>query len=367
MTSCETCKEIALHIHRFVLYMDFIGHLSSQITVMTHQTNKIGLGCAPIGNLYEELGDANAKATIDTAWDTGMRYFDTAPLYGLGLSERRVGDALRGRPRDEYRLSTKVGRLLHPDASFQPGTSRYGFVNPLPFSIHFDYTYDGVMRSFEESLARLALSRIDYLLVHDIGQATHGDGNAAHFAALADSGYRALDELRDNGDISAIGLGVNEWPVCIDAMEIGRWDCFLLAGRYTLLEQEPLHEFFPQCEAHGAKIILGGIYNSGILATGTLSGGAVNYNYAPAPAEIVDRVSRIEDVCARHDVPLAAAALQFVQAHPAVEYVIPGIGDPQTVHETEQLIDIAIPNAFWRQLVDDGLIDSGAPLPSVGA
>ena len=330
---------------------------------MIDQMNKIGLGCAPIGNLYEECSDASAKSTIDAAWEIGMRYFDTAPLYGLGLSERRVGDALRERPRHEYFLSTKVGRLLDPDTSFRPGTSRYGFVNPMPFSVHFDYSYDGVMRSFEESLGRLALSRIDYLLVHDIGEATHGDGDEAHFAALADGGYRALDELRDTGDISAIGLGVNEWQVCADAMEIGRWDCFLLAGRYTLLEQEPLHRFLPQCEAHGAKIILGGIYNSGILATGTRSGGAMNYNYAPAPLEIVDRVSRIENVCDQHDVPLAAAALQFAQAHPAVQYVIPGIGDPQKVHETGRLIDLAIPGAFWEQLVGDGLIDPSAPLP----
>lgn len=329
-----------------------------------HQTNKIGLGCAPIGNLYEERSDASAKATIDAAWEIGMRYFDTAPLYGLGLSERRVGDALRGRPRNEYLLSTKVGRLLHPDTSFQPGTSRYGFANPMPFSVQFDYSYDGVMRSFEESMDRLALSRIDYLLVHDIGKATHGDGNKAHFADLAGGGYRALDELRNNGDISAIGLGVNEWQVCVDAMEIGRWDCFLLAGRYTLLEQEPLHGFLPQCEAHGAKIILGGAYNSGILATGTRRGGAMNYNYAPAPVEIVARVSRIEHVCEQYDVPLAAAALQFVLAHPAVSHVIPGIGDPQRVHETLRLIESAIPRAFWGQLVADGLIDPSAPLPN---
>jgi D-threo-aldose 1-dehydrogenase len=332
-------------------------------TVLTHQTNKIGLGCASIGNLYEECSDASAKATIDAAWDIDIRYFDTAPLYGLGLSERRVGDALHERPRDEYWLSTKVGRLLDPDCSFQLGASRYGFANPLPFSVTFDYSYDGVMRSFEDSLSRLRLSRIDYLLVHDIGEATHGDGNRAHFAHLADGGYRALDELRDNGDISAIGLGVNEWQICADAMEIGRWDCFLLAGRYTLLEQEPLHGFLPQCEAHGAKIILGGVFNSGILATGTRSGGAMNYNYAPAPLDIVDRVSRIENVCEQHDVPLAAAALQFVLAHPIVQHVIPGIGDSQRVHETKWLIELAIPGAFWEQLADDGLIDPLAPLP----
>lgn len=333
---------------------------------MRQHTNRVGLGCAPIGNLYHEIADAEAEATIDMAWQVGMRYFDTAPLYGLGLSERRLGDALRERPRNSYCLSTKVGRLLDADHASRRGTLQYGFANPLRFSVRFDYSYDGVMRSFEDSLNRLALSRIDCLFVHDIGTSTHGDGNTAHFADLANGGCRALDELKRNGDILAIGIGVNEWQVCNDAMRIGQWDCFLLAGRYTLLEQVPLHSFFPQCASHGARIILGGVYNSGILATGTRSGGTLYYNYEPAPAEIVNRVSRIEDICEQHDVPLAAAALQFALGHPLVDCVIPGICDPQTVRDTQRMTELAVPDAFWNELVDEGLIDASAPLPNAG-
>lgn len=323
----------------------------------------LGLGCASLGNLYRAIDRDQAFATVDAAWDAQMRYFDTAPYYGLGLSERRLGDALRERSRAGYALSTKVGRLLDPDAAPDLAEERCGFVTPMPFKVRYDYSYDGIMRSYEASLHRLGLGRIDILLVHDIGVATHGDCNAAHFAALADGGYLALDELRRTGDISAIGLGVNEWQVCSEAMEIGQWDCFLLAGRYTLLEQEPLHAFLPQCRAHGAKVILGGAYNSGILATGTRKSGVLHYNYEPAPADIVDRVARIESVCDQYGVTLAAAALQFPLAHPVVQCVIPGIGEPRRVQQTWQLIEQVIPPTFWQQLVAEGLLDPSAPLP----
>lgn len=325
---------------------------------------RLGLGCASLGNLYRAIDREQAFATVDAAWDAGMRYFDTAPFYGLGLSERRLGDALRGRSREGFLLSTKVGRLLDRDTASDLGMERYGFITPMPFKVRYDYSYEGIMRSYEASLHRLGLARIDILLVHDIGVATHGDANIAHFAALADGGYRALDELRRNGDISAIGLGVNEWQVCSDAMEIGQWDCFLLAGRYTLLEQEPLHGFLPQCQAHGARIILGGAYNSGILATGTRKGGTMHYNYAPAPAHIIERVARIEAVCDEHGVTLAAAALQFPLAHPAVQCVIPGVGEPRRVRQTQQLIEQFIPSAFWNQLSFEGLLDPAAPVPA---
>jgi D-threo-aldose 1-dehydrogenase len=326
---------------------------------------KLGLGCASLGNLYRAIERAQAFATVDAAWDAQMRYFDTAPYYGLGLSERRLGDALRHRPRDGFVVSTKVGRLLEPDCSPDLPEERHGFVTPMPFRVRYDYSYDGVMRSFEASLQRLGLARIDILLVHDIGRVTHGDENACHFADLAKGGYRALDELRASGAISAIGLGVNEWEVCAEAMAIGQWDCFLLAGRYTLLEQEPLHGFLPQCEAHGARIILGGAYNSGILATGTRHQPA-RYNYEPAPAAIIERVERIEAVCDAHGVTLAAAALQFVLAHPVVQCVIPGLGDARRVHATQRLIEQAIPAAFWAQLAGEGLLDPAAPVPGAG-
>lgn len=326
--------------------------------------HRLGLGCASLGNLYRSINRDQAFATVDAAWDAGMRYFDTAPYYGLGLSERRLGDALRGRASADYLLSTKVGRLLDPDTEPNLAQERHGFVTPMPFKVRYDYSYDGIMRSYEASLQRLGLAAIDILLVHDIGSATHGAENARHFAALADGGYRALDELRHSGAISAIGLGVNEWQVCSEAMAIGRWDCFLLAGRYTLLEQEPIHGFLPQCEAHGVKIILGGAYNSGILATGTRKGGAMHYNYEPAPAHIVHRVARIEAVCEQHGVTLAAAALQFPLAHPVVQCVIPGIGEPRRVVQTQRLIEQHIPAAFWTQLAVENLLDPAAPTPS---
>lgn len=324
---------------------------------------RMGLGCASLGNLYRPIVCEQAFAIVDAAWEAGMRYFDTAPYYGLGLSERRLGDALRERERADYILSTKVGRLLDPDTTTNLAAERHGFVTRMPFKVRYDYSYDGVMRSYEASLQRLGLARVDILLVHDIGEATHGQDNGRHFADLRDGGYRALDELRGSGAISAIGLGVNEWQVCADAMVIGRWDCFLLAGRYTLLEQEPLRAFLPQCEAHGAKIILGGAYNSGILATGTRRGGDVHYNYGPASQSVISRVSRIEDICDEHDVALAAAALQFPLAHPVVQCVIPGLGEARRVWPTKELMSQAIPSAFWQQLKQEGLLDSDAPVP----
>ena len=325
--------------------------------------SQLGLGCASLGNLYRAVSDEQARATIDAAFDLGMRLFDTAPYYGLGLSERRVGEALRGRPRDSFRLSTKVGRLLDPDPRPDLPDERYGFVTPMPFTVRYDYSYDGIMRSFEASLQRLGLARIDILLVHDIGSDTHGEAADRHFADLADGGYRALDQLRSAGDIRAIGLGVNEARVCEQAMEIGRWDTFLLAGRYTLLEQDPVHSFLPKCLDHGATIILGGAYNSGILATGTSGPSVPHYNYAPAPEEILTRTRSLEAVCRQFGIPLAAAALQFPLAHPVVECVIPGLGDPSRVRFTVDLLETPIPSAFWQTLRDRGLIDPAAPTP----
>ncbi|MDE2435669.1 MAG: aldo/keto reductase [Sphingomonadales bacterium] len=335
----------------------------------TDSVPHLGLGCASLGNLYQAVADDAARATIDAAWELGIRQFDTAPYYGLGLSERRVGDALRERERDAFILSSKVGRLLVPEASPsnpERRAERYGFVTPMPFEVRFDYTYDGIMRSYEASLQRLGLSRIDILLVHDIGADTHGADAARHFVDLAGGGYRALDELRSRGDVRAIGLGVNEWQVCLEAMTIGRWDTFLLAGRYTLLEQEPLHTFLPQCAEHGATIILGGAYNSGILATGTRGTEAPHYNYAPAPDDIIARVKRLEAVCDSFGVPLAAAALQFPLAHPVVDCVIPGLGSAARVKTTMDLLETAIPASFWNTLRSEGLIDPAAPLPTAG-
>ncbi|MEO5597854.1 MAG: aldo/keto reductase [Novosphingobium sp.] len=323
----------------------------------------LGLGCAPLGNLYRAMSAEQALGTVRAAFAAGLRLFDTAPYYGLGLSERRLGDALRELPRDEFLLSTKVGRLLQPDTSPVLAAERHGFFTPMPFHVAYDYSYDGFMRSYEASLQRLGLARIDILLVHDLGRATHGDDNVRHFADFANGGYRALDELRRAGDIAAIGLGANEWAVMAEAMAVGRFDCFLLAGRYTLLEQEPLDQFLPLCAAHGAKVIVGGAYNSGILATGTRGEARPYYNYEPAPVEIIDRVARIEAVCDRHDVTLAAAALQFPLAHPVVSAVIPGLGNPAMVTMTTALYREPIPDAFWSDLKGEGLLAQDAPVP----
>src|SRR5580658_4814321 len=264
------------------------------------EVTELGLGCATLGGSRVDVPRATAEAIVDAAWDAGVRYVDTAPFYGVGQAERCVGDALRDRPRDEWVLSTKVGRLLRPNPTGRHADGRH---HPLPFDPVYDYSYDGIMRSFEDSLQRLGLGRIDILYVHDIG--TYQHGAAAHPAlmqTLRDNGYRALEELRGGGAVSAIGIGVNEREVLLEAMEWGQWDAFLLAGRYTLLEQAPLDDLLPKCLAAGTSIVGGGPLNSGILA------GRDTWNYNPAPPEMVARVKAIAEICDSHNVPLPAAA-----------------------------------------------------------
>ena len=320
----------------------------------------LGLGCAPLGNLYDPISDSQAAELLAAAWDDGIRFYDTAPHYGQGLSERRVGDALRGADRVDYVLSTKVGRLLKP-AGY--ADSRYAYRSPMPFDITYDYSYGGVMRSYEDSLQRLGLDRIDILLMHDIGQATHGDQNALYFSIAMGEGYRALAELRSSGDVRAIGLGVNEFEVCEQALDHGDWDCFLLAGRYTLLEQEALRTFLPACEARGCSVVIGGPYNSGILATG-VGNGEAHYNYGDPPADVVRKVIRLEAACEEYGIPLAAAALQFPLAHPAVAAVIPGMDTPVHVAQTRRLLRMPIPDDLWRTLKDLKLLRQDAPVPT---
>jgi len=332
----------------------------SQIGRTELAIDALGFGCASLGNLYHTVSDAEASDILTTAWANGFRYFDTAPHYGQGLSERRVGDALRGSDRSDYVLSTKVGRLLRP-AGY--AAERHGFVSPMPFDIEYDYSYDGVMRSFEDSLQRLGLDRIDILYMHDIGTVTHGDDNDRLFPVAMDGGYRAMDELRQSGRVSAIGLGVNEYEVCEQALEYGEWDCFLLAGRYTLLEQKSLDTFLPKCVDRNCSIIIGGAYNSGILATGVSGKGPWHYDYGPAPEDVVRKVAAIEGLCAEFSIPLAAAALQFPLAHPAVASVIPGIGNVRRIDQTLNLFATRIPDEFWKALSERGLIRDDAPTP----
>jgi D-threo-aldose 1-dehydrogenase len=323
---------------------------------------ELGFGTAPLGNLYRPVSDADADATLDAAWEAGIRYFDTAPFYGLGLSETRLNRFLRGRDRGSYALSTKVGRLLrlsHPDE--RAGIGKF-FDTPSRRGV-YDYSYDGVMRSVEDSLERLGLDRIDILYVHDLDIYTHGSKETAdrHLADFMASGYRALVTLRDQGAVKAIGGGINEWEYAQALAEQGDFDIFLLAGRYTLLEQEALNSFLPICEKRGIGIVLGGPYNSGILATGPKPGAF--YNYDPAPPAILERVARIEAVCTGHGVPLIAAALQFPLHHPAVVSVIPGGQAPAEVRRNAEVLATPIPDALWRDLKAEGLLRVDAPTP----
>lgn len=322
----------------------------------------LGFGTAPLGNLYRALSEADAQATLAAAWDAGMRLYDTAPLYGLGLSETRLNPFLRGKPREAYVLSTKVGRRLEVCAPERRSGIGKFFDTPSRREV-FDYSHDGVMRSVEASLERLGADRIDILLAHDVDVFTHGSRAESdrRIGQLMASGYNALRRLRDDGTIKAIGAGVNEWQVCQTLAERGDFDLFLLAGRYTLLEQEALTSFLPLCTARGIGILLGGPYNSGILATGPKPGAF--YNYDPAPAAILERVARIEAVCRAHGVPLIAAALQFPLHHPAVVSVIPGGQAPAEVEANAKVLGIPIPDGLWAALKAEGLLREDAPTP----
>jgi D-threo-aldose 1-dehydrogenase len=327
---------------------------------------ELGFGAASLGNLYRPVSDGDARNTAIAAIDAGIAYFDTAPYYGFGLSERRVGDALRGY--DGIVLSSKVGRLLKADATLHGAAERHGFCSPLPFEAEFDYSFEGVMASWEASKQRLGLARIDILYVHDIGRLTHGSGHEVIFRQLTDGGgFRALEQLRMTGAIQAFGLGVNETAICLEAMKHTQLDVILLAGRYTLLEQNALEALLPACTRSGISIVVGGPYNSGILATGTQHGGVLHYDYGIAPQSIVDRVRRLEAHCERHSVPLAAAALQFPLAHPQVASVIPGLGSPQHIERTLKLLRTNIPDAFWQELKNEDLLRADAPVPAAGA
>lgn len=322
---------------------------------------ELGFGTAPLGNLYHAISDAEADAILARAWDSGVRYYDTAPLYGFGLSETRLNRFLRDKPRDDYVLSSKVGRLLQPCPPDQRDGIGKWFDVPSRKEV-YDYTYDGVMRSVEASLERLGVYRIDMLFAHDIDLANQGSQQVlnAKFDELMSGGYRALVELRDQGVIKAFGAGVNEWQPCQTLAERGDFDMFLLAGRYTLLEQDAMETFLPMAEKRGIGIVLGGPYNSGILATGPVKG--AYYNYDPAPQDILDRVARIEAVCNDHKTRLVDAAFQFPLLHPCVVSVIPG---GQGVSEMEGNILAAtatIPDALWADLKDQGLMRSDAPV-----
>jgi D-threo-aldose 1-dehydrogenase len=317
---------------------------------------RLGLGCAQLGGLYEPMTEAEAGALVDAAWDLGIRYFDTAPYYGFTLSERRLGTALRERPRDSYVISTKAGRLMRPDPSVKPGEC--GWAAPLPFRPHYDYSHDGILRSHEDSLQRLGLDRIDILYVHDIGRVTHGDLHPHYWEQLTrGGGLRALEQLREEGAIKAFGLGVNEWEVVADALDICALDCVLLAGRYTLLEQASLAPLMDRCARAGTAVVIGGPFNSGILA------GSNKFNYEDAPATVVERVAAIAAICREFGVPLQAASLQFPMAHPAVVSCIPGAQHSAQLRQNAHWFSQPLPAALWEALTRAGLVDKRAPVP----
>lgn len=323
---------------------------------------ELGFGTAPLGNLYRALSEEEAQATLTAAWKAGIRYFDTAPLYGLGLSESRLNHFLRGKKRKDYVLSTKVGRLLEVcPADRRTGIGKF-FDTPSRREI-YDYSHDGIMRSLEASLERLGLDAVDILFVHDIDIFNHGSAAArdAHVKTLMESGYRALRRLRDEKVIKAFGAGVNEWQVCEALARAGDFDIFLLAGRYTLLEQEALDTFLPLAEARGIGIVLGGPYNSGILATGPRKGAWYNYNRAPAA--ILNRVRKIERIVTSQGARLAQAALRFPLHHPSVVSVIPGAASPKEVALNVRTMAAKIPKALWRDLKAQGLLHRAAPVP----
>ncbi|SEJ88439.1 D-threo-aldose 1-dehydrogenase [Sphingobium sp. AP50] len=305
----------------------------------------LGMGTAPIGNLYRVVSDTEARATLDAAWDVGIRYYDSAPHYGFGLAERRLGAMLAERdPAGEAVVSTKVGRLLVPtDAQGE----RHGFVDADPFEPVFDYGYDAILHAFDGSRARLGRDRIDLLLAHDLGRVTHGEAHADHLRAFLNGGYRAMRDLRDAGAVGAIGIGVNEVAICDELLDHVELDMILLAGRYTLLDRSA-ERLLARCAELGVRVIVGGPYNSGILARDLK--GPLHFDYAVPSAEILGKAQRLSDTCGQYDVPLPVAALQFPLRHPAVVSVIPGLVGADQVADTMARMAVPLPDALWPAL-----------------
>jgi D-threo-aldose 1-dehydrogenase len=321
----------------------------------TAQVTQFGFGCAPLGNLFEAISEEQAQQTLQAAWDAGVRYFDTAPFYGYGKSEHRLGHFLRQQPRQDFLISTKVGRVLRPTrdlATFDRGS----WADPLPFEFTVDFTYDGIMRSYEDSLQRLGLPSVDFLVIHDLDFYFHKHEARvrAYLDQLFTSGWRALDELRRSRAIQGVGM----IPRFLELVDL---DFFLVAKGYNLLSQEMLDREFAMCAERGISIIIGAVFASGILATGAVPG--ARYFYAPASEEMLEKTRRIEAVCQRHDVPLPAAALQFLLAQPLVSAIIPGALTPAHVQTNVSYLQRAIPAAFWAELKREALVRADAPTP----
>lgn len=319
----------------------------------------LGFGGTGLGNMYAPMTESASMQALTAAYAEGVRYYDTAPLYGHGLSELRTGAGLRSFDDPEVIVSSKVGWRLKP--AFGAPTEAGLFRDITAFQRYNDYSYDGAMRSFEDSLNRLGRDRIDIVMIHDVDRRNQGARFEEVFAQAMAGAYKAILSLREQGTITAIGCGLNDWEACQAFAEAGDFDCFLLAGRYTLLEQASLESFLPLCEKRGIGIVLGGPYNSGILASGAVPGAW--FNYEPATAEVLEKVSTIERICAAHGVPLKAAALQFPLHHPCVASVIPGISKAGELDENLRMLRTSIPDALWRDLKSAGLMDARAPTP----
>ncbi len=321
----------------------------------------LAFGGAPLGDMFSRIADAQAHQTLEAAWNGGLRHFDTSPWYGRGQSEHRFGRFLYDRPRRDFVLSTKVGRLLRPTRTGEVDNSFWA--GGLRFDIVFDYSYDGIMRSYEDSLQRLGMDRVDLLLIHDLDFWHHQTEArvTAYLSQLATSGWRALAELREQGTIRGIGAGINEMGMIPRFLDLMPVDFFLVALRYSLLDQRPLEKELPLCTEHGCGIICGGVFNSGILATGAVKG--AKYDYADAPADIVAKVSRIGAICHRHDVSMIAAALQFPLGNPIVASVLTGAAAPEQIAQNLEAMQATIPDAFWQELKEEGLLDRQAPTP----
>ncbi len=326
-----------------------IGRTDLTVTVL-------GVGGGPFGNLFAAVSDEAVADTIGGAVEASIGYFDTSPFYGFGLSERRVGDALRWLPRESFTLSTKVGRLLTPLPGGVTARAPSAFKSPMPFDAIFNYGYDAVMRSWEDSLQRLGLATVDILLFHDLARDMHSaEDYGRHFRIAMESGMRAAEELRAGGQIKAIGFGVNHVEPCLETLEAADPDVFLLASRYTLLEQAEAAPLLAACARRGVSIIAGAPFNSGVLVVGSKA--ATTYDHAPAPAHILERVRAIEAVCATHSVPLPAAALQFPLRHPVVATVLPGLRSPAELASAVDWFRVDIPEAFWADMAAQGLIE----------
>jgi D-threo-aldose 1-dehydrogenase len=315
----------------------------------------LGFGGAPLGNMFGAITDNQAAATLEAAWDFGTRYFDTAPHYGAGLSEHRFGQMLRRQPRDSFVLSSKVGRLLTPDQSITTGP--WPFHEGLPFRARYDYSADGTLRSIDDSLQRMGLSRLDIVYVHDIAEDAHGSGWKGILQEAMRGAGSTLSRLRDEGVIRAWGLGVNLVEACEAALKVADPDLFLLAGRYTLIDQQAVASLFPACQRRGVRVVIGGPFNSGLLAGGS------HYNYVDADTKVRDAYTTLRRICERYNVHPAAAALQFCAAHPVVASVIPGTKDPEKVRQNVAMMHAPIPEHLWAELRAAGILHPDAPTP----